>query len=857
MRVFHSKHQKLILRCYPPGKAADKKPNSSELSYLLYYASTRRVKLEKVSLFLTHKNDSDCYHNRVGNIQVTLSILAALIERCADNLSVFASYVCMVLKRVLLVEDLQVYKTVIDVHEILCSKMESGIVAGDSDFYLLFNEFSLEFLKVGQRKLNVNGPNRLEWKMILLRGCRNLFRGLGYHLGTSRKYLSICIPILMGVLHDGMDLNSLSLGFKASASAEEAHRLTRAILAKTVTQTEENRRRNLENDAVTNGDINEEALQCFKVLFNTNLTTQIYEATEIVTDDFIKRKVETRWASVFLELCTTWTPVQLRFIILTALLEKSSHLAQNVNSDNSGIFYSLQNRYARAILGLVSSEVNMIGLSISDVIQQVLLLQSDVILEKAKIISPEEVKTLTQLYSDCICNLSTHIYYFDQVPDSIQEIFVRIDAELHSNASTKGNNFGLFDLINSLLDDIMNILKKIQTKSSNISRNHVTLEDWSISLPLLSIEDGYSDDDLKPLLPLEQIVELQSKYLKIFEFYLDNEMIEVLEDDVGLEVEADTFLNPDYNHYISQGENFISHFLIYVDKLISSADVNVQVLKSLFRCMLKMLKSLGVNFVHNFISFFLQWISTPPQEKLNTHQVIKDTLAYVLMFHSLVLLDKQYNLGYCCNTTFFQKICEDVARRKMNGMWYNELEDGYEVKIPTDQNFDCENTDFSGGLGKNDLEDFVIGNKFTLSWIDPHKYLDLDSTKENSNYVFKKVINPDTINEDLSLQLSEPVTNGNNALALAETNQVLSIQSGLAQVMVNNDFKDGTNENSSPISLEETKYNAPKAASLKAILDKKVEADNDPHLQSTITSILPTGKKDIKSILADLHINGV
>ena len=856
MRVFHSKHQKLILRCYPPGKAADKKPNSSELSYLLYYASTRRVKLEKVSLFLTHKTDSDCYHNRVGNIQVTLSILAALIERCADNLSVFASYVCMMLKRVLLVEDLQVYKTMIDVHGILCSKMESGIVAGDSDFHLLFNEFSLEFLKVAQRNLKVEGPNRLEWKMILLCGCRNIFRCLGYHLGTTRKYLSICIPILMGVLSDGMDLNSLSLGFKASAGSEEVHRLTRAILAKAATQTEENRRRNLDNDAVTGSDINEEALQCFKVLFNTNLTTQIYEATEIVTDDFIKRKVDTKWASVFLELCTTWTPVQLRFVILTALLEKSSNLAQNVNNNNAEVFYSLQNRYARAILGLVSSEVNMIGLSISDVIQQVLLLQSDVILEKAKFLNSGEVKTLTQLYSDCICNLSTHIYYFDQVPDSIQEIFVRIDAELHNSALSLENKFGLFDLVSSLLDDIMNIFKKIKTKSSNISRNHVTLENWSISLPLLSTEDGYTDDELKLLLPLEQIVDLQSKYLKIFEFYLDNEMIEVLEDDVGLGLEADTFLNPDYNHYISRGENFISHFLIYVDKFISSVGVNIQVLKSLARCMFKMLKSLGINFVHNFIPFFLQWISTPSQERLSTRQVIKDTLAYVLMFHSLVLLDKQYDLEYCCHTAFFKKICEDVGRRKVNGMWYNELEDGYEVKTPADRNFNYEHTDLSGSLGKNDLEDFVIGNKFTLSWIDPHKHLELDSYKQDS-YAFKKVINPDAINENLSLQLSELVTTGNNALGLTETNQALSIQSGIAQVMDNNDFRDGTNENSSPTSLEETKYNAPKAANLKAILDRKFDTDKDERLQSTISSMLPTGKKDIKSILADLHLNGV
>lgn len=67
---FRPKHQVLILKCYPRFQRnnVDVKPNSSELSYLLFYASTRRSKLPKVGAFLEKKTASDIYRNRQGYV---------------------------------------------------------------------------------------------------------------------------------------------------------------------------------------------------------------------------------------------------------------------------------------------------------------------------------------------------------------------------------------------------------------------------------------------------------------------------------------------------------------------------------------------------------------------------------------------------------------------------------------------------------------------------------------------------------------------------------------------------------------------------------------------------------------------
>lgn len=62
------KHQVLILKCYPrfQKNVQDVKPNASELSYLLYYASTRRSKLQKVGAFLEKKAASDISKGKIG-----------------------------------------------------------------------------------------------------------------------------------------------------------------------------------------------------------------------------------------------------------------------------------------------------------------------------------------------------------------------------------------------------------------------------------------------------------------------------------------------------------------------------------------------------------------------------------------------------------------------------------------------------------------------------------------------------------------------------------------------------------------------------------------------------------------------
>jgi protein EFR3 len=57
----------MILKCYPKYQknVTDVKPNSSELSMLSFYTSTRKSKIPKVGAYLEKKTSSDVYKKRV------------------------------------------------------------------------------------------------------------------------------------------------------------------------------------------------------------------------------------------------------------------------------------------------------------------------------------------------------------------------------------------------------------------------------------------------------------------------------------------------------------------------------------------------------------------------------------------------------------------------------------------------------------------------------------------------------------------------------------------------------------------------------------------------------------------------
>ncbi|CAO3675593.1 unnamed protein product [Rhizopus stolonifer] len=102
----YAKHATLINNCYPE-KEGENKPRSSELSYLVFYASSRPVKLTKVGLYLEKKVERDASRGRKQNNHVTLDIMKALIQSCHRDLNLFSKYVAKIIEIVLETNDIE------------------------------------------------------------------------------------------------------------------------------------------------------------------------------------------------------------------------------------------------------------------------------------------------------------------------------------------------------------------------------------------------------------------------------------------------------------------------------------------------------------------------------------------------------------------------------------------------------------------------------------------------------------------------------------------------------------------------------------------------------------------------------
>lgn len=705
MRVLHSKHQKLILQCYPPGKAVDKKPNPLELSYLLYYASTRRVKLEKVIDFLDRKTKSDARGSKSGNLHVTLAIVAALIDKCADNLNAFALQVCSILQSVLNTGELPLCKSVVATYRVFCEKLDGGLFSGDKAFVAAFTALTDLLLNVGQTKLAETSPNQREWLMTALLTARHAFNCLGFNANISKRFIGMCVPLLTQTvrlysLHDAL-LTHLHSNLNVEKDERRMSRV--ATTAARLTAVDE--------DSLSQSDLNEEALRGLKALFNTSLLSQISEATAAVVENNYRAAVgasapklsgpkpsgskapatedsvsnwppegalsvsssDETWAVTFLEMCASWIPVQLRFVALLTLLHRITAISDRSPTDKTT--YPLMVHFAGSILGLVSLDFNMIGLSITDILQQLLTLQTNLYLVQADKFAPEQVSHLSDLFSQSMCSLSSHIYYFDQVLDLIVAILFQIDSTMMSAAPAKVS--AVHTLVVSLLNTVSTILRLLTRKMSTISRNHATLDNWELSFSLLSIPKSYKD--FAAAANPEMIADIQSKYLTVFNEFLDTEMVPA-DDQAEDSAEpgqptAGKLLEPNYNAYIDNADNALAHLLVHCNDFFSDQAVNLYVARMLVDMLRNLLAITGINFVHNFLPFFLHWQLLEATK--NLPECARDTSAYLLLTELLAVLGSKYPDSVHVDVTkllLYKDIQEDVDDRRNRAVWVDELD---------------------------------------------------------------------------------------------------------------------------------------------------------------------------------------
>ncbi|KAM5431860.1 plasma membrane localization protein [Microsporum canis] len=477
------KHQVLVLKCYPRFQKGVQvvRPNSSELSYLLYYASTRRSKLQKVGAFLEKRAARDVWRQKLGNVQVTMQLLAALIEKLPRDLPLYACSVLAILDTVLQhSDDIAMVEETIPTFQALCSHQDAAALAADAHYTSQYRDLVRRYAALASPAAHASlaAPMALRWRNVGLQAVRSVVASEALGADWSRQ-LSIVIPVVLQSLYhhdDDDDPGLLPLQQRAlsSQSHEREHARRRRMSIATV-QTVDTVDGNPESAAGTAADADKAAeteaqvlaLRCLEKIFTPGSNRmQIRLATALVLDFIVARnpprkagRGSSNWATDLLEVIVNWTPVQDRFVLLVTLVEA---LAERPLVDGQ---LEPQLTLVYMIEWLLSSPINLIGLSVMDVL--IALLRYLVLLlhlgdGRATVVPPPSNtafalpagsspsvdaaaatttttttttttsrpasmrQELLLLLQSSVANLANHVYYTDQISDMIRTILSHI-----------------------------------------------------------------------------------------------------------------------------------------------------------------------------------------------------------------------------------------------------------------------------------------------------------------------------------------------------------------------------------------------------------------------------------------------
>jgi len=384
--------------------------------------------------------------------------------------------------------------------EAFCQHQDVATLAADQYHIRQYEDIVRTYASYGalktpvQPKGGLNAPIAIRWRSAGLRALKSITacEAVGADGG---KQMNIIMPVILQNLHSGDEehLRQLQMRAETGDRTAEKQATRRRMSIATVRNSEGSARPTSaalngtadDADRLAEEEVGVLAIESLKQIFVANNRAQIRIATGAMLKFICTRVPYHRpstsktsrsastgtWATTLMEMVTRWAPVQDRFVILVTVMETlvRSPVAEE-NLEQQLLLVSLAG-------WLLRSDINMIGLSVMDVllglVQHILLLlqlggkesnilphhqQTDAIDlfkgtedlidgptspstakngEKTEESLPSSNRQeLLNRLQRCIGDLSTHVYYSDQISDMITSILLRLKPSPMSGVAT-------------------------------------------------------------------------------------------------------------------------------------------------------------------------------------------------------------------------------------------------------------------------------------------------------------------------------------------------------------------------------------------------------------------------------------
>jgi protein EFR3 len=411
----------------------------------------------------------------------------------------YSHSVLTILNTVLRSNDINMIEESLPTFEAFCKHANSAALSADQQRiqqYLAVLELYASFAVPKSGAKNRTGESvaaNLRWRTAGLRAIRAAVVSDGLNSEAS-KQLNMVMPVILQnmALDDATALATLQQRARTSEKEEVEQQLRRRLSSATVTTVDTTSEHLLTStetaadaDRAAEDEVKVLAVRCLKQIFSvgtgsdkgqTRLATGL-TLKYIVAQDPPKAALpgygRGNWATALFETVARWTPVQDRFIIVITAMETL------VRSPILETLLEKQLVIATLIDWLLSSDINLIGLSIMDImlglVQHTLLLlqlggreskihlhvpQTDTlgfVREAQETFDPGSVLTdeargreagtlesvpsparqeLLNCLQKCIAALSNHIYYTEQISDMMSAILARLKPSPSSDFPT-------------------------------------------------------------------------------------------------------------------------------------------------------------------------------------------------------------------------------------------------------------------------------------------------------------------------------------------------------------------------------------------------------------------------------------
>lgn len=476
-----------------------------------------------------------------SNVQVTLQILEALIEKSPKDLPLFAPSVLKILDLILRSNDITMVESSIPTFDAFCQNHDASSLFADQVFLRQYEAVVKQYASLASTR-EIQGkkqPSRmvaLRWRNAGL-GAIKCITSSDTLSSVAGRQLDVVVPMILENLwtsnEDFLDVLLQRANMEEKVDTQNLlKRRNSAATTRTGPDADEDPNPIALSGSAGDVERMEEeetgvlAMQCLKQIFvvpnrshiNTATTALLTFINERIAQE--ERVVKTvngtdgGWAIKMFGLVARWTPMQERYVILVTAMDAMVRTQLKDDTLPHHIVIT-------AMIGsLLRSDVNLIGLSIMDVLLNLIQHMRRLChmpgdptggTSKEMVAPAAQRKELLGRIQQTMGDLATHVYYNEQIIDMVSALLLRLrpakasasstphgerpDADTKSDESHQESLFSLTVAKVTALKAVKLILKVANPKvkmsgSISLSRYPVPIEKWEGTHLLLRDPDG-------------------------------------------------------------------------------------------------------------------------------------------------------------------------------------------------------------------------------------------------------------------------------------------------------------------------------------------------------------------------------